>query len=1562
MIKTTAEYKKSIKENRIFRHKAEIAFPDGESILAEDKDLFSFQISDCTSSTSSFDLGTAMSQQLTLKLNNIDGLFDSHDFNGAAITAKVGLELADGSVEWLDKGTYVAEPGEDSGSTISVKAFDKMTNFDRSYTASNLDYPTTLGEIVRDACTCCDVVLASDSATFDNDNFVVQTRPDDSALTFRQVLCWVGQIASGFFRINTDGKLSMRKYNVSLLEATWKKDDVVIIEGNETIINVEEKEIIQAEKLGTGSTIQTDDVVITGIRVVEETENEDGSVDETVYQSGTNGYVLEISENKFIQNGSGNTVASYIGERLNGMQFRPMSVKVQLDPAYEAGDLGLVKDRKGTYYKTIFTDIVYTAHAFQTLTCGAEAPTRASSVRYSQATQVFKELRSKLYKQQTEWNKAFGNLQEEMSTKSGLFPISQKQDDGSTILYFCNRSTLEDSSIVVKFSAAGWAMSTDGGNTWNSGWLVDGTMITSILNAIGVNANWINTGAITVKDSSGNIIFQVDMDTKKVVISGDSVQIGGKTATKALSDTLQESKDYADGQLADYANTVTKSIAGLQNQIDGQVETFFYDYEPSLQNIPASEWTSSEEREKHEGDLFFWKSTGYAYRFTKDGSAWKWQVVQDTDITKALAAAENAQNTANNKRRVFVVQPTPPYDIGDQWMQDGGDILVCQTSRAAGSSYVSSDWKKMNKYTDDTVANEALNAAALARNMTLELTNDYQSIVTDADGNISGTFPVVATRAIVMYGSQDITAECSYTISKSDAISGKWDDSTKSYTVTGITADEGWVDIKATYISSLSVVKRFTIAKLKAGKDGINGKDGVNGKDGTNGKDGISITVKSSSVTYQASSSGTEVPTGNWLGSVPSVSNGQYLWTKTTVTYSDGTSVTSYGVSYKGTNGTNGKDGTDGEKGDPGADGRGISSASVTYQASSSGTTAPTGTWSSSIPEVSEGQYLWTKTVISYTSGSPTTSYSVSKIGKDGTNGISPTVSLTKSDGTTTITIKDATGTHTQTVKDGTNGTPGEPGTDGKTPYFHVKYSNDGGKTFTSNNGETAGDYIGTCTDYNEADPTAVGAYSWALIKGDKGDTGVAGAKGDTGATGAKGDKGDTGEAGRTYFIEPSCNVLKRSSDNNFSPGFIEFKAYYRDGTSATRTAYNGRFVIEETSDGNTWTTIYTSSANENTVKHYLYSIPVDGDSQAIADSATMIGIPRDVTNIRCKLYAAGGTTTLIDMESVAVVVDVDALTHEEIFNLLTNNGAVKGIYKEGNQLYISFTYAKGGTLTLGGKENGNGLLKILDASGNQVGYIDNTGVNFTKGTFSGTLSAASGTFKGDVSGATGTFKGDISGATGTFTGGINAASGNIGGWIIDKTNGTLKSANGKIVLNSKDDKILINDVPMYAYGSGLIIDGGFTIRVGNDDFSDGTDRFQLCNISTLTSGNYLRLYSNAVYQSSSSSKRYKEIGQDISEKDIESWYNIQPVWAKYKDGYLTKNDPRNGIEFPMFIAEDVEEYFPLAVDHLEDGKAENWNERIMIPAMFAMLKQQKTEIDALKQELQELKNLLREE
>ena len=185
-----------------------------------------------------------------------------------------------------------------------------------------------------------------------------------------------------------------------------------------------------------------------------------------------------------------------------------------------------------------------------------------------------------------------------------------------------------------------------------------------------------------------------------------------------------------------------------------------------------------------------------------------------------------------------------------------------------------------------------------------------------------------------------------------------------------------------------------TVVKYSDGKSTEAYSVSYKGTNGTNGSNGTSVTVSSTSVTYQVGASGTTKPTGEWSATVPNVPNGQFLWTKTVVKYSDGKSTEAYSVSYKGTNGTNGSNGTSVT----------VSSTSVTYQASTSGTTPPTGTWSSTVPNVPNGQYLWTKTVVNYSDGKSTESYSVSYKGTNGINGTNGkdaiTMTITSSGGT----------------------------------------------------------------------------------------------------------------------------------------------------------------------------------------------------------------------------------------------------------------------------------------------------------------------------------------------------------------------------------------------------------------------------------------------------------------------------------------------------------------------------------------------------------------------------------
>lgn len=1396
---------------------ADITLTDGTVLNLTSANLWQngMEFEDSVSNDSSFDIGSAIINVLNLSINNFDGEYSDYDFEGAEVICYVGLqienedtsELLDSAGEQILDSTgdtiivhknaviektrictvTVIEQPEDETVTIDLTCEDNMRKFDRNYSDSKLKYPATRGQIVRDACEVCGVTLQTTS--FDRDDYIVQNRPNDEALTFRQVLQWVAQIGCQWMRCDEYGRLCIGWYSsineeeliINDLGVLKTQDDSnislelssangILSANNGTFLEndgilrlfaTDEKGNISEIETTYGFTPHHTDVVITGVKVTEYSES--SSDNPQTYMVGTEGYVLGISGNKLIRVGDGQTIASIISEKCVGMRFRPFESECPTDVALEAGDSLIIVDRNGKIYTSLLTTTTLKPGSGQKIACNAKSAAKNSSTQYSQATQAFVTARNMVKQEKTEREKALEEFGKRIDSATGVYTTVEPQENGSKIFYLHDKPTLAESQAIWKMTSEAWGVSTDGGQTWNGGMTVDGDTIVRILTAVGLNADWINTGAITVKDKSGNIIFQVDMDTKKVIISGDSVIIGGKTATKALSDNLQESKDYSDGKLADYADTVTGSLAGLQAQIDGQIESFFYDYEPSLQNKPASEWTSTEERKKHEGDLFYWKSTGYAYRFMQDGATWKWQMIQDNDISKALAQAEKAQDTADGKRRTFVVQPSPPYDIGDLWSQDGGDILTCVVARAKGSVYASSDWKKLNKYTDDTTANKALEAAALARNMTLQLSNDMQTIVSDADGNIP-TFPTVATAATVMYGTQDITNDCSYTITKSDSVTGSWDVDTHTYTVTGLSADNGWVDIKATYLINLSITKRFTISKQKSGK---NGKQLYTWRKYASMPDGSDM---SDSPDYVKLLDSAESPILD--------STGDEIYTVTEAIY--------VGIADNKTTET---------------------------------------------PSDNPKDYIWSRFR-----------------GEDGADGI------------------------------------GIPGENGETSYIHTAYANSIDGTVDFSTTDTDRIYIGHYSDFEKTDSADPAKYTWARMRG------------------------EDGPPGRTYYLRANTEILLMGQDKKVSPEKLTVNVYYRDG-QGEETAYAGWWKAERSSDsGKTWTTITLNQTEATGACTITYSLQIIGS--------------RGMIRVTC--YLDQSKTSIADMQTYSVALDVASLTQTEIVEILSDNGKWKGLYYKNGQLYISFSAALGGELTLGGVNNGNGKLVIRDSAGNQVGYIDNTGVNFTKGTFSGSLNSADGTFTGELS----------------------ANTGNIAGWVLDNVAEQLISPNGIIILDAQNEEVNINGVTLSAYGNGLVIDGGLNIICGTEPFSDGTDKFQIFNLDTLSSGNYLRIHDNLVYMSSSSSKRYKILGASLPEEFIENLYNIEPIMARYKEGYLAKGDERVGVEFPMFIAEDVDKYFPLAVDHNTDGLPENWNERIMIPAMFAMIKSQKEQLD----------------
>lgn len=270
----------------------------------------------------------------------------------------------------------------------------------------------------------------------------------------------------------------------------------------------------------------------------------------------------------------------------------------------------------------------------------------------------------------------------------------------------------------------------------------------------------------------------------------------------------------------------------------------------------------------------------------------------------------------------------------------------------------------------------------------IDLTDGYSVVLTNDNYTFLGTTSAVngtqttTTQVMALCGSEQVpctvgTITCPTGIS---AVSdGKTPMPTITITATSALTKSGTITIPIVVDGDITINKIFSYSIAFKGNTGQNG---------------TSVTVSSTSVTYQVGTSGTTKPTGEWKTEVPSVPNGQFLWTKTVVKYSDGKSTEAYSVSYKGTNGTNGSNGTSVN----------VSSTSVTYQAGTSGTTPPTGTWSPTVPNVANGQYLWTKTVVNYSDGKSTESYSVSYKGTNGINGTNGkdaiTMAITSSGGT----------------------------------------------------------------------------------------------------------------------------------------------------------------------------------------------------------------------------------------------------------------------------------------------------------------------------------------------------------------------------------------------------------------------------------------------------------------------------------------------------------------------------------------------------------------------------------
>lgn len=1135
MINVSNACREKLEAGEPVRMAVDITFPDGTKKTI-DKDIMNGDngFSDCAES-SSFPVGATVCKTLTLSINNDQEQWKNYNFYGAKIHAYLKLQtshaapesvstLLDESynpildstgdpivatqtatkdiIETIDKGVYTVTTPEQYSDIINVTALDDMYKANKTYT-SGLKLPQSLINLVRDACKTIGIGM---NLTMEHGDIIIRKIPD--SMTFRQLFGYAAMVESANARIDYSGNLQFVKWDF------------------------ERTNIPELKDYGNPPTLSSDDIVITGIKVTNGQSNDDTDA-EYSGMYGEEGYVLEL-ENELIDTDQLQTVANIIGEQIVGARFRNLEGDLVYNPLVEFGDMVYTYDRLGNKYLTPLTDVSGNVGGLTTVKTQADDPIRGSSDFYGNSTKAIVAARQMVQKETSAREEAIRRLAETLNSSSGLYMTQEPQQDGSIIYYMHNKATMAESNIIWKLTAEALAVSIDGGKTYPYGFAVTGELITRLLYAEGINADYINAGTLIVRDKSGNVIFEADMDTGSVTLDGSYVTIGGKPLDEKIED----------------------------------VE----------------------------------------------------------------------------------------------------------------------------------------NMAALARNMTMQLDNDYQGIPVDSNGNYT-EFPECTTTATVMYGTQDITNNCAYTITTSQNIQGSWDKENKTYTVTGLTADSGWVNIKAAYLNNLVVSKQFSLAKQYAGPQGIPGV----------GQDGKTTYLHIQYAPVQN-------PTAAQMSKTPN----KYIGTYTDFSGVDSTDPAKYTwAKFEGDQGVQGPKGADGK-------------SSYTWMKYA---TRPDGLDMSDNPDYvplldsagspildSTGEQIYTVTQATYigiatnkdmaTESTNPADYTWSRFrgvdgydGKDGANGIpgkdgkdgktqyTHLAYANSADGKKDFSVSDGNreyiGMYVDFVEadstdpakytwslikgaDGAQGVPGTPGADGKTPYFHIAYANSAdGRTGFSVDDSVNKLYIGQYTDYTPNDSTDPAKYSWTKIKGEQ------------------------GNAGRTYFFQSNADVLLMGADKKITPAPLIVDSFYRDGNGEIAQTQKGWWKLEKSTDnGATWSALTVSQ----TAALDRLSINVNNLSLKAHDM------------LKVSLYFDQSKTKLADYQTYSVAVDVASLTQEQIVDILSDSGKFKGFYYEKDEsgnttLYISFNAAKGGVLALGGQNDGNGLVKIYDSSGSLILTIGQNGI-----------------------------------------------------------------------------------------------------------------------------------------------------------------------------------------------------------------------------------------------------------
>lgn len=592
MINVSNAFKKKIAEGYPVIEEVDITFPDG-TVKTVNKEILNSgnDIVDGVDG-SSFPIGQTVCKSLQLSLDNSQEQWKNYYFYGAKLRVKLKMELDDGTTETINRGMFTVTTPEEYGEDVELTALDDMYKANKTYTTS-LAFPQDAYVVLQDACQRCGISLGTGSGAMEHATFPIQSVPD--GMTFRDVIGCIAMIESANARIDNGGYLQLVKWDFSGVNVDnaptvdsegflkfgggsaidssgyispvgdWMIDSDGFLYLNEGV-NAPQR----LRDYLSAPTLSTDNIVITGIQV----KSGDAS-----YQYGSNEYILQI-ENTLLQANQLPVVAEWIGASLIGKQFRSMEGDLLYNPLIEFGDMARTYDRKENVYITPITYVASGLNGATTVKTQAESPIRGSSTYNSDALKTLIQAKKLVEVEKNARELAVGKLEEVMKNASGLYETPVLQEDGSTITYLHDKPTLEESKTIIKFTAEAIGVSNDGGKTYPYGFILTGDLITKILYAEGINADYINTGKLLgkfidaknlrVSTEDGTVTFYINEKGQVFIQPTAFFLSDNKTLDEAIADkTIEEAQ-----KLTTLNVILSNEYQAIVTDADGNYTTF----------------------------------------------------------------------------------------------------------------------------------------------------------------------------------------------------------------------------------------------------------------------------------------------------------------------------------------------------------------------------------------------------------------------------------------------------------------------------------------------------------------------------------------------------------------------------------------------------------------------------------------------------------------------------------------------------------------------------------------------------------------------------------------------------------------------------------------------------------------------------------------------------------------------------------------------------------------------------------------------------------------------------